>query len=160
MNDSELELYGIVGRMFREIREEKGLSLSAVSEYLQIAPISLQRYECGERKIKMGTIKELCNFYKIDYDKFIIKAKLRFGKDIYTSKNSEVHKILQYYEMLNDIGKHEATKRVEELTYIPQYVKETNEDYLEVNAAHVRTDIYIPEGIDVSEDDIMKDEDF
>ena len=48
MNDSELELYGIVGRMFREIREENELSLTAVSEYLQIAPISLQRYEWGK----------------------------------------------------------------------------------------------------------------
>lgn len=38
-------------------------------------------------------------------------------------------KIIQYYEILNDIGKHEATKRVEELTYIPQYT-------LEIKAAH------------------------
>ena len=68
MNDSELELYGIVGKMFREIRDERGLPLTVVSEYLQIAPISLQRYECGERKIKMGTIKQLCDYYKIEYD--------------------------------------------------------------------------------------------
>lgn len=32
--------------------------------------------------------------------------------------------------------------------------------HLEVNAAHARTDINIPEGIDTSEDDIMKAEDF
>ncbi len=79
--------------------------------------------------------------------------------------NNNYHKkgssqILQYYEILNDIGKHEATKRVEELTYIPQYVKENNEDYLKVNAAHARTDIDIPEDVDISEDDIMDDENF
>ena len=38
-------------------------------------------------------------------------------------------KIIQYYDQLNDIGKHEAEKRVEELTYLPQYT-------LEVKAAH------------------------
>lgn len=137
MNESDLELYGIVGKMFREIRESKDLSLEAGAEYLNIAPKSLQRYERGERKIKIGTIKELCKFYKINYDEFIMEAKLRFGTNVYNSnvKKNGYPKIIQYYEMLNDIGKHEATKRVEELTYIPQYTKENNEDYLEVNAA-------------------------
>lgn len=149
MNDSELELYGIVGKMFREIREEKGLSLTAVSEYLHIAPISLQRYECGERKIKMGTIKELCIFYKIQYDDFIKEAKLRFGKDLYTDDSSkkEDPKIIQYYEKLNDIGKHEATKRVMELTEVPRYVKE-DADYLAVQAAH--------NDIDITDDELQK----
>ena len=136
MSDSELELYGIIGKMFREIRDQKGLSLEVVSEYLKIAPKSLQRYECGERKIKMGTIKELCAFYNINYDTFIIKAKLKFGKDIYNSKLSQVKsmpKIIQYYELLNDLGKHEATKRVEELTNLPKY---TNENLIFTNAAH------------------------
>ena len=40
---------------------------------------------------------------------------------------------MQYYEQLNDIGKHEATKRVEELTLVPRYVKE---DTTYVKAAH------------------------
>ncbi len=161
MNDSELELYGIVGRMFREIREENELSLTAVSEYLQIAPISLQRYECGERKIKMGTIKKLCVFYKIEYDDFIKEAKLRFSKNIFTdtsSEKEELPKIIKYYEMLNDIGKHEATKRVEELTYIPQYTKKNEEDYLKVNAAHARTDIEPTEEDQAHDDAIMNDD--
>lgn len=136
MNDSELELYGIVGRMFREIREDKDLSLAAVSEYLQIAPISLQRYECGERKIKMGTIKKLCSFYKIEYDDFIKEAKIRFSKNIFTDAPTEKEsspKIMQYYELLNDIGKHKATEQVKLLTEVPRYLKE---DTTYVNAAH------------------------
>lgn len=42
-------------------------------------------------------------------------------------------KIMQYYDQLNDIGKHEATKRVEELTHLPKYVQK---DITYVNAAH------------------------
>ena len=136
MNESDLELYGIVGKMFREIRESRDLSLEIVAEYLKVAPKSLQRYECGERKIKIGTIKELCIFYKIEYDDFIKEAKLRFSKNIYDSdftKKEASPKIIQYYEQLNDIGKHEATKRVEELTEVPRYVKE---DPQYVKAAH------------------------
>lgn len=64
-------------------------------------------------------------------------------------------KIMQYYELLNDIGKHEATKRVMELTEIPRYLKE---DTNYVNAAH-------PENQALDEDkqfdeDIMDGKDF
>lgn len=55
------------------------------------------------------------------------------GTKINKAGTMESPKIMQYYEMLNDIGKHEATKRVEELTLVPRYVKE---DTNYVNAAH------------------------
>lgn len=45
------------------------------------------------------------------------------------SSKEELPKIMQYYEKLNDIGKHEATKRVEELTLVPRYT-------LNIKAAH------------------------
>ena len=88
------------------------------------------------------------------------------GYDVPMERNSKDYtkedtpKIIQYYEKLNDIGKHEATKRVEELTYIPQYVTENAEDYLKVNAAHTRTDIDITEEMIKHDDDIMDDDDF
>lgn len=81
MNESDLELYGIVGKMFREIREDKGDTLEYVSNYLGIAPKSLQRYECGERKIKIETISSFCSFYNIDCSKFMKEAKMRFVSD-------------------------------------------------------------------------------
>ncbi|MCM1046266.1 MAG: helix-turn-helix domain-containing protein [Candidatus Gastranaerophilales bacterium] len=158
MNDSDLELYGIVGRMFREIREERNFSLEFVAAYLQIAPKSLQRYECGERKIKVGTIKSLCTFYQIKYDDFIKEAKLRFGKNLYSHdsfQKEKFPKIMQYYGLLNDTGKQEATKRVQELTEIPRYAAE---DPYYVNAAHAI------EGATEEEkqhdEDIMDDESF
>lgn len=50
-------------------------------------------------------------------------------------KNKESSsKIIQYYNRLNDLGKHEAEKRVEELTFLPQYtleVKAAHNDYLD-----------------------------
>lgn len=64
-------------------------------------------------------------------------------------------KIMHYYEMLNDIGKHEATKRVEELTHLPQYIHKTT-SY--VNAAHA-IDSASEEDIQYDED-IMNDDNF
>ena len=64
-------------------------------------------------------------------------------------------KIIDYYNQLNDFGKKEATKRVEELTHFSQYTESQV-----LNAAHERTDIDIPAGIDTSDNDIMDDENF
>lgn len=46
--------------------------------------------------------------------------------------------ILRYYEQLNELGKQEAEKRVEELTYLPMYTSEHEKPTL--FAAHARTD--------------------
>ena len=58
---------------------------------------------------------------------------------------------MKYYNLLNDVGKHEATKRVEELTNLPQYV---------LNAAHADDYMGAPEELRQLEEDIMDDEDF
>ncbi len=78
MDKSDLELYGIVGKMFREIRENKGYTLEYVSNYLNVATKTLQRYELGERDIKIQIIKMLCEFYNIDCSSFMKDAKMRF----------------------------------------------------------------------------------
>ena len=70
--------------------------------------------------------------------------------------NSTSPKILQYYDVLNDIGKHEATKRVAELTEIPRYVAANDLNY--VNAAHA-IDGATDEDKQFDED-IMDDENF
>ena len=62
---------------------------------------------------------------------------------------------MDYYNQLNDFGKKEATKRVEELTHFSQYTESQI-----LNAAHERTDIDIPTDIDTSDNDIMDDENF
>lgn len=64
-------------------------------------------------------------------------------------------KIMQYYALLNDIGKHEATKRVQELTEVPRYVKE---DTNYINAAHAI--VGASEEDKQFDEDIMDDENF
>lgn len=69
---------------------------------------------------------------------------------------SKSPKIMDYYNQLNDIGKHEATKRVEELTNLPQYINEP--DRFMVNAAHAISNS--SEEAKQHDEDIMDDEDF
>ena len=67
-------------------------------------------------------------------------------------------KIMTFYEQLNDFGKHEAEKRVEELTFLPQYSNQTSN--YEVNAAHADDYMGAPDELKQLEEDIMDDENF
>lgn len=74
-----------------------------------------------------------------------------------SSTKEESPKIMQYYEKLNDIGKHVATERVKELTEVPRYM-EYDPGY--VNAAHADDYIEAPEDLRQQEENIMDDENF
>lgn len=51
----------------------------------------------------------------------IVNSKeLNISKKLVSTKN--LPKIMEYYEALNDTGKHVAEKRIKELTYIPEYI--------------------------------------
>lgn len=83
----------------------------------------------------------ITNVMKISHELKVDTESLASGKIVdcverLETENGEPPKIMQYYDQLNDIGKHEATKRVEELTLVPRYVKEDTPDYLAVQAAH------------------------
>lgn len=79
--------------------------------------------------------------------------------------------IMSYYNKLNALGQKTATEHVRLLTLdkkytektvqeYPSLVRDPDVDYLTVKAAHARTDIEIPEGVDTSDDDIMNDPNF
>ena len=79
--------------------------------------------------------------------------------------------IMSYYNQLNTLGQETATEHVRLLTLdkkytettvrkFPSSVRDPQADHLVVDAAHSRTDIEIPEGVDTSDDDIMDDENF
>lgn len=112
---------------------------------------------CGTLKIPMPTFSDWINaktYPRIDKIELmanyfgISKADLVEER----STDSNIPKIMEYYEKLNDIGKHEATKRVAELTYFPQYTQSS------VNAAH--SIIGATEDDQKHDDDIMDSDDF
>ena len=61
---------------------------------------------------------------------------------------SDEKKLLTNYRKLNDTGKAKAQEDVEDLTQIPKYTA----DITLIQAAHTRTDVDMPEGIDASDD--------
>lgn len=71
MSYIETEIYKILGRHLRAARESAGLTLSDVAEKISATPMTIQRYEKGDRKISVEKIRSLCTLYDVDADQLM-----------------------------------------------------------------------------------------
>lgn len=117
---------------------------------------------CNTLGFKMPTFSDWVNAKTYPrIDKIELMANY-FGiskADLVEERTAEPNtpKIMTFYDQLNDLGKHEATKRVEELTYLPQY--QSSSIHSEINAAHA--DDYMGASDELKlEEERMLDEDF
>lgn len=70
----------------------------------------------------------ITNVMKISHELKVDTESLASGKIVDSAERTEygkqeIPKILKYYDILNDIGKHVATERVKELAEVPRYTK-------------------------------------
>lgn len=115
-----------IGKRIRQARTMRQYTLEDVAQKIGVAKSTIQRYENGKiEKIKIPVIDSIANALSVN------PAWLVGKSTEIVSHAKTTPRIMKYYEKLNDLGKQEATKRVEELTYLPQY---TNSPL--VNAAH------------------------
>lgn len=63
MNKIDKDLYMRLGRVLKEAREKKGLSLAQAGEKVGRHKASIMRYEQGASRIDMETLSELCQLY-------------------------------------------------------------------------------------------------
>ena len=112
------ELY----RNIKRLREENGLSQEALAKLTGYTDrSSITKIEKGQVDLQQSKIELFAKALNTSVPQLV-------GWEEYTPpKKNESPKILQYYNLLNDIGKHEATKRVMELTEIPRYVQKDTE---------------------------------
>lgn len=139
-----------IGNRIKHARDLRDVTLDDIAKKVGVAKSTIQRYETGKiTTIKIPVVESIAIALNVNPAWIVGKSE---DMELPSQK---VPKIMQYYEQLNDIGKHEATKRVEELTMVPRYV---NEDVVYINAAHPI------EGATKEEkqfdDDIMNDENF
>lgn len=121
-----------LGDNIRYLRTKCGFSQDYVAEQLGYKSYTtIQKWESGVSEPPVKKLRELSVLFHADMNDMA-------NRDMQADANSlhileDIPKIMQYFNSLNDIGKHEAEKRVEELTYIPQYT-------LGVQAAHTDYD--------------------
>lgn len=123
-------------------RDELGLTLQDIADYIGVSKATVQRYESGEIiNLKQSIIYKLSQALKIspsylmgwDNIEFFKNEDFKYSNVEVVEDNKELL-LLDNYRKLNDLGQHEATKRVQELTYVDKYKKAP--EYLQIIAAH------------------------
>ena len=127
-----------IGENIRNIRKSKNMSQDELGRALGVSQAMIAQYESGKRKPKIGTlakIAEALNVYigKLDedwgtditnnpaeYEKFKNKMA-EFESNLEKRIKHEEKALLDDYWKLNNIGRKEAKKRIQELTEIERY---------------------------------------
>ena len=132
------------GDMIRKYRTEKGLTQKKLGELCGIADSNIRKYESGNQNPKIETLQKIADALDIPVNRLLagkiisrdeLKEKLsEYGLTHLVPDTEEERTVLENCKKLNETGKKEAAKRVEELTNLPQYINKDNT--LIVNAAH------------------------
>lgn len=148
-----------IGDRIKYARDLRNATLDDIARKVGVTKSTVQRYENGKiNTIKIPVVESIAVALNVNPSWIVGKS------DMMELPTQKFPKIIEYYELLNDTGKHEATKRVKELTELSQYTKSDNDfstefsaeivpikEHLIPNAAHHRTDIDtsgIPEDAD------------
>ena len=137
-----------IGNRIKHARSLRNVTLDDIAKKVGVAKSTIQRYENGKiNTIKIPVVESIALALNVNPSWIVGKSN---AMELPAQK---IPIIMQYYEKLNNIGKHEATKRVMELTEVPRYVKEGT---YYINAAHA-DDNSTPEEREAG-DNIMMDD--
>ena len=121
------------GDMIRKYRTEKGLTQKKLGELCGIADSNIRKYESGNQNPKIETLQKIADALDIPVNRLLagkiisrdeLKEKLsEYGLTHLVPDTEEERTVLENCKKLNETGKKEAAKRVEELTYLEKYTK-------------------------------------
>lgn len=149
-----------VGERIKSRRKELELTQEQVGNIVGVTKSTIQRYENGLIKdLKMPVIQAIAKALKVNPDWLVLKSntkELQLNnnlKSINLSKNQL--KLIETYDLLNDMGKKEAQKRVEELTLIDKYKlkQDSDDEYITEVAARGNSELQVK----INKDTIRKD---
>lgn len=141
-----------LGENIRFLRTKKGYSQDDIASKLGYKSFTtIQKWESGVSEPPLKALKKLSEIFNIDMNDLATKklsTNTNNDNNVYyldvggivievnpakQEQTEAAKRILAYCNKLNDKGIKEAAKRVEELTYIPEY---TVDDNSLLNAAH------------------------
>ena len=121
------------GDMIRKCRTEKGLTQKKLGELCGIADSNIRKYESGNQNPKIETLQKIADALDIPVNRLLagkiisrdeLKVNLsEYGLTHLVPDTEEERTVLENCKKLNETGKKEAAKRVEELTHLEKYTK-------------------------------------
>lgn len=157
------------GTRLRESRKSKGFTQKELANQIGAKHNSISDWENDKNKPDPDTIELLCGVLDITPNYLLNTNSEDFSPQEY--EIIKKYRTLDKYgqELVSTILDKEYERNTDVITSgnkiainIANKPKPTNPKVIStyLNAAHERTDIDIPEGIDISENDIMDDENF
>lgn len=142
----------IVGNKIKYYRTKKGLTQKQLAKLIGKTESSIQKYECGSTEVPFSVLEKIAShldtylLFLLD-DKYLESAaeyfkengdfdlsnllqdiallNLKLSDDINNNYSKNLNIL---FSRLNDLGKQEALKRIEELTEIKKYTEFLDED--------------------------------
>lgn len=121
------------GDMIKKYRTEKGLTQKKLGELCGIADSNIRKYESGNQNPKIETLQKIADALEVPVNRLLagklitgdeLKEKLsKYGLENLVPESKEERLVLENCKKLNETGKKEAAKRVEELTHLEKYTK-------------------------------------
>jgi len=105
-----------IGKNIKSIRELKGLSQKDFASMINSKNTTVSNWEKGLTRPDVDTLSIICKALNISADTLL-------GIDDKLNNNTRENLLLYNFNRLNDLGRHEAEKRVEELAYVDKYKK-------------------------------------
>ena len=116
-----------------KIPHRKGLTQKKLGELCGIADSNIRKYESGNQNPKIETLQKIADALDISVNRLLagkiisrdeLKEKLsEYGLTHLVPDTEEERTVLENCKKLNETGKKEAAKRVEELTHLEKYTK-------------------------------------
>ena len=146
----------------KERREQLHLTRNELAEKIGVTQSAISNYENAISSPKVELLYKLFDALKCDAN-YLYQDEMNALVYENTGTPEEFENIIKKYRDLDSHGKEMVDftllKEWERSTTPKQNIIEMPK-HLEVDAAHQRTDIDIPEDIDTSDNDIMDNEDF
>ncbi len=112
------------GDRIKYVRSLRNATLDEIARKVGVTKSTIQRYENGKIKaIKIPVVESIAAALQVN------PAWILGKSDDMELPMQKLPAIMRYYEMLNETGRQEAEKRVEELTHVPRYA-------MHIRAAH------------------------
>ena len=107
-------------RIFKDLRKDKGLKQTDIANIFEVDRSTISKWEQGTNKPTADLLEDIANYFNVSIDYLMGRQQV---KDNYNTfrRNERSMQLLEEYTKLNDLGKHEAVKRIKELSLIPSY---------------------------------------
>jgi len=155
-----------IGFKIKQLRNKKSIELGTkytgdmLANEIGISRSYLGDIESGRTKPKIEVLQNIANILGVSIDYFYqdneANAVIEESSGYATPQTKDEDNLINNFRKLNKLGKTEAIKRINELTFIKKYVES---DYLKPLAAHSKDGDFTKEEIQ-HDLDIMDNDDF